>query len=369
VSTTEYTGDLWIRVDGDWQLAGLMRGGPPGPPGPSGQPVTTYLDPWHYIGRVGEPGFQNGWVNYGAPYGGAAFRKFPDGKVKLKGLICNGAAGVIFTLPPGYRPPSQTLIFAAKANAGTCDFRVDANGNVSLSANDGSASAAAWMSFSDTEFDTETVMQWLTGPRGPSGGGGGSGPDIADVKMTASATEPPGWVFCRGQAISRVSYAALWAVIGSIFGGGDGASTFNVPDMRDRFPIGSWSNAHGSMGGETNHTLTNAEMPYHSHGGVSATENQGFNFNFSTGGRSDGAQYQPMGGQVVGNQANSVYAIPGYTSVAAFAGPYDHSHSGTTGTQNQNHNHNIPADGGNATHNNTPQFTALNYVIYTGVTS
>lgn len=54
----------------------------------------------------------------------------------------------------------------------------------------------------------------------------------------AGATAPAGWLFCYGQQVSRTTYAALFAAIGTAFGVGDGATTFNLPDMRGRVPLG-----------------------------------------------------------------------------------------------------------------------------------
>lgn len=54
-----------------------------------------------------------------------------------------------------------------------------------------------------------------------------------------SNTAPSGWLFCYGQAVSRTTYSALFALISTTFGAGDGVTTFNVPDMRGRVPVGS----------------------------------------------------------------------------------------------------------------------------------
>lgn len=54
----------------------------------------------------------------------------------------------------------------------------------------------------------------------------------------AGSTAPTGWLLCSGQAVSRTTYAALFAVIGTAFGTGDGSATFNVPDLRGEFVRG-----------------------------------------------------------------------------------------------------------------------------------
>ena len=92
---------------------------------------------------------------------------------------------------------------------------------------------------------------------------------VGVVQMWAGEAAPAGWLLCQGQAVSRTTYAALYAVCGTAYGTGDGSSTFNLPDLRARMPIGfSGSgafNALGNAGGEENHTLTTAEMPSHGH--------------------------------------------------------------------------------------------------------
>ena len=83
---------------------------------------------------------------------------------------------------------------------------------------------------------------------------------------------PPGWLACAGQAVSRTTYARLFAAIGTTWGAGDGSTTFNVPDLRRRVRVGAWGagtsrlgNAIGSTGGSETHALTEAELPGHRH--------------------------------------------------------------------------------------------------------
>ncbi|MBC05960.1 tail fiber protein [Thalassospira sp.] len=87
----------------------------------------------------------------------------------------------------------------------------------------------------------------------------------------ASSVAPSGYLPCDGAEVSRTTYAALFGVIGAVWGEGDGSTTFALPDMRGRTPIGSGQSAGltdriiGEASGEENHQLTVAEMPSHTH--------------------------------------------------------------------------------------------------------
>ena len=98
---------------------------------------------------------------------------------------------------------------------------------------------------------------------------------IGTILDFAAATAPTGYLVCDGSAVSRTDYAALFAVIGTTWGAGDGSTTFNVPDFRGRTSIGTGTgtapdataHALGSGGGSETVTLTSAQsgVPAHSH--------------------------------------------------------------------------------------------------------
>ena len=82
----------------------------------------------------------------------------------------------------------------------------------------------------------------------------------------AGTVAPENYLFCDGSAVSRTTYATLYAVIGDTFGAGDGSSTFNLPDLSGRVPLGvSQAHALGSTGGSETVTLTEQELPAHVH--------------------------------------------------------------------------------------------------------
>mgnify|MGYP005992484377 CR=1 FL=1 len=74
-----------------------------------------------------------------------------------------------------------------------------------------------------------------------------------------NATAPTGWKVCNDAAISRTDFARLFAVIGTSFGTGDGSSNFNLPDLRDRVPLGKGTNMT-SMGAATTGIAASAVM-------------------------------------------------------------------------------------------------------------
>jgi microcystin-dependent protein len=82
----------------------------------------------------------------------------------------------------------------------------------------------------------------------------------------AGGTPPTGWLMCNGAAVSRTTYAALFAVCGETYGEGDGSNTFNLPDLAGRFPFGAdGSHDRGTAGGVETITLTTGNLPAHTH--------------------------------------------------------------------------------------------------------
>jgi len=100
-------------------------------------------------------------------------------------------------------------------------------------------------------------------------------PHVTDIPIGMVATfadsaggVPAKWLFCDGSAVSRTTYAALFAKIGTAFGGGNLTTTFNLPDYRDKFirnaPDAS-NTRLGVTGGAATVTLSTAQIPSHSH--------------------------------------------------------------------------------------------------------
>lgn len=96
------------------------------------------------------------------------------------------------------------------------------------------------------------------------------------IIMSASVAEPDGWLHCNGRLISTVVYADLFAAIGLTYTDISAANMFQIPDMRGRVGVGSYEGSsdsayaltqrvRGQRGGEENHTLSESEMPAHTH--------------------------------------------------------------------------------------------------------
>jgi microcystin-dependent protein len=93
---------------------------------------------------------------------------------------------------------------------------------------------------------------------------------VGTINMYAGAVAdiPTGWLLCNGAAVSRTTYAQLFAVLDTEYGVGDGSGTFNVPNFvtSNKFPRAATNDAgRGTTGGESTHTLSTSEMPSHSH--------------------------------------------------------------------------------------------------------
>lgn len=176
------------------------------------------------------------------------------------------------------------------------------------------------------------------------------------VLMYGASVAPTGFLPCDGGFYSRTTYATLFSVIGTTWGVGDGLTTFNVPDMRGRAPIGVGqgpgltSRILAASGGEESHLLTTPEIPSHTHvdAGHShiATDSGhshlvGFILNAVGGGGSE--TVHPQAGEA-GNYA---------------------SHSGTANVTIANGVAANRNTGGGGVHNNMQPWAAINFIIKT----
>lgn len=103
-------------------------------------------------------------------------------------------------------------------------------------------------------------------------------PFLGEIRMFGGNFAPIGWAFCQGQLIPISQNAALFSLLGTMYGG-DGVSTFALPDLRGRVPLGMGQGpglspyTEGQAGGAESVTLNTQQMPAHTHA-VAATETQ-----------------------------------------------------------------------------------------------
>lgn len=174
---------------------------------------------------------------------------------------------------------------------------------------------------------------------------------VGRIDIYAGGTIPPiGWLLCNGSAISRATYADLFAAIGTAWGAGNGTTTFNIPDLRGKAPIGAGTGSGltaRTLGatniGEETHLLTVSEIASHNH-----TQN---------------AHHHKVDETPTVSEASG-FGIPASTAtfqdramVHSVALPTDSED--TTPTNN--------ASGGGGTHNNMQPSAVVNFIIRTGL--
>jgi microcystin-dependent protein len=99
------------------------------------------------------------------------------------------------------------------------------------------------------------------------------------ITAYGAGSAPTGWLLCDGTAINRTTYATLFGIIGTTYGVGDGSTTFNIPNLQQRFPLGKAASGTGATlggtGGAIDHTHTSAAHTHtvasHTHGMASHT--------------------------------------------------------------------------------------------------
>src|SRR5205814_84529 len=96
-------------------------------------------------------------------------------------------------------------------------------------------------------------------------------PYVGEVRMFAGNFAPAGWMFCEGQLLPISEYETLFQLIGTTYGG-DGQSTFALPDLRGRLPIHMGNGfTLAETGGAEQITLTQQQIPSHTHAFVATT--------------------------------------------------------------------------------------------------
>jgi microcystin-dependent protein len=196
--------------------------------------------------------------------------------------------------------------------------------------------STAWLSCDKDSFYTVGDRVWMMQQGGVfvvAGrlSGEPAGVPIGTILAFAGSTPPPGWMAADGTAINRTTYAALYALTGVGYGAGDGSTTFNLPDLGAKFPIGAKGAAPtlASTGGAATVTLTTAQIPAHDHG-------------------ASGSHNHTALGSASVTVASGAGATPSNSTTANTGGTGSHQHTSV---------------GSGAAHENLPPYLAILYII------
>jgi microcystin-dependent protein len=190
-----------------------------------------------------------------------------------------------------------------------------------------------------------------------------AGVPVGTIIPYAGSEAPAGWLFCDGQEVSRTEYAKLFAVIGTIYGAGDGSTTFNLPNLKGRVLVHR-DNADtdfdtlGKIGGAKTHILTVDEIPSHSH---SISDDGSHNHTIS----SDGDHIHSIQCCTSTSCISSIsHKGEGWDRSASTKPAGAHNHGGATGN-NGIHNHGGATGntGSGQAHNNLQPYFVINYII------
>ncbi len=172
------------------------------------------------------------------------------------------------------------------------------------------------------------------------------------ISYTAASSAPTGWLKANGAAVSRTTYAKLFAAIGTDYGPGDGSTTFNVPDLRG-YHIRSLDDGRGVDSGRVRGSTQADQNKSHNHGGATSWQSadhthSGTTYNESAD-HTHGVPYGPStvgsgGGGFVRSTSLSPLGYISSTGISA-----DHNHSFVTNGMSNSHAHTISAEGGTET--------------------
>jgi microcystin-dependent protein len=187
---------------------------------------------------------------------------------------------------------------------------------------------------------------------------------VGTVSQTARASAPTGYLICDGSAVSRTTYSDLFDAIGTAYGVGDNSTTFNIPNLKGKVPVGRDSSQTefdtlGETGGEKTVALSEGNLPSHSHsmahthtfsGTTSSDGNHAHNtWNLYTVAAGGGAVMTGAPGDGRGNATDA-------------QGTHSHTYSGTTSGSSSA---NTGSVGSGTAHNNLQPYVVLNYIIKT----
>jgi microcystin-dependent protein len=136
-------------------------------------------------------------------------------------------------------------------------------------------------------------------------------PYLGEIKLFAGTYAPQGWATCDGQTLPISDYSALFSLLGTTYGG-DGQTTFNLPDLRGRVPLHLGNGyIQGGLGGTETVSLTAAQLPAHTHTLVATGTPNGKIPTGNVLAKSDGESPYLQSGTPVAMQANAISSTGG----------------------------------------------------------
>jgi microcystin-dependent protein len=264
----------------------------------------------------------------------------PDNNTEIDGIniaencppaTINNAIRELMAQLKDFQAGNQASNQLAAAGGGTGLSSPGTSGNVLTS------NGTGWVSSTPTYVPTGGMMMWGT------------------------ASAPTGYLLCNGAAVSRSTYSALFAVIGTAFGAGDGSTTFTLPDFRNNFPVGAGSlYSANSTGGSKDvtsvfahtHTGTTDSNGAHQHLVVASVGNTGAP-SPGTGPTVDGSNSVSAFGWSANSESYILAGTSGPNAgLSSSAGA--HTHTFTTGST-----------GSSGTNANLPPYLGVYFIIKT----
>ncbi|MGP0063237.1 MAG: phage tail protein [Isosphaeraceae bacterium] len=159
-------------------------------------------------------------------------------------------------------------------------------------------------------------------------------PYVGEIRLFAGNFAPTGWALCQGQTLEIAQNEALFSLLGTTYGG-NGQTTFALPDLRSRIPVHQGTNGSngityvmGMTGGEEQVTLTVSQIPHHTHA--------------------------PQAQSAPGNQQGPGRGFWAQSNVGQFSSSAPNAIMGSSA---------ISSTGGGQAHNNIMPYVALNFII------
>lgn len=246
-------------------------------------------------------------------------------------------------------------------------------GDVAIQANDWIAGAILILRY-DASFNGAAGAWVLINPADNT-------TPVGTVLDYAGTALPAGFLWPAGQNVSRTTYAALFAAIGTTYGAGDGSTTFALPDLRGRAIAGKDNMGGtsadrltspingdnlGEAGGAQSHTLSTTEMPSHQHTGT--TDAAGSHSHGGTAYSAGDHAHTVEIGTSAGSSATRPAPGGGSSNYPATSTNGGHTHSiGTDTHPGHAHTFTTGAAGSGGAHNNMQPTFILNKIIYAGV--